>query len=179
MNKETVIRVIKGLGYLIMAEVMCLILMLFGFLVLDKTWGRIILSLFSLIIVLGLMANYAGNIGKIECTRIKLGKQEENEKLPYLLAAIVPIPIYLNFIILVISRFEIIPNYLPTFRLVNAFYIPPTLLMTGDIEVTDLNILHMLLIACLVLLIPATIIISYKLAINQIKISEKIMYQNK
>jgi hypothetical protein len=162
LRESFVTRILKGYGYLFLAQVMCFFIGISIAVFLSKF---VILMVFAcactLLITLGLQFNWAYNCAKIDEVLDRQQIKPYDRFMPAKMAGIVGIvPIGL-YIALVLSKIGLIPNFYPYYNFISIWQLPFRYFMTDSTAVSDLSVLNMFVYGFLTLLIPATVAVTY------------------
>jgi hypothetical protein len=156
------IRLLKGYGYLFLAQVMSFFLNL-SITVLLQRFGvlQILGCVCTTLITLGLQFNWAFNCAKKDEVLDRQQIKPYDRFMPAKMAAgigIVPIGLYIT---LILSRFGVTSNFFPLYMFLSMWQLPYRNFFTDSTEVANLSLGAFIGFGVLNLLIPATIAVTY------------------
>lgn len=172
------VRLIKGFGYLLAADIMAAIVIMYTNMMYTKyPILKAVVGAATLFLVLGLMFNYAYNMAKNDLVIHRNYKDiKPDTKMPLKIALIVPSPILISYILLVLSKLGVIGNFLPAFKLMNMFFVPLIDYFAHDPDIAKMHGGWLAVIFLLSVLPSLTFYISYQLVYRNVDVKKLIMY---
>jgi hypothetical protein len=172
-------RGLKGVGYLFLSQILTFFINVSFTALLSRF---ILLLIFACVcttcITLGLMFNWSYNCAKTDEALDRQGSKPFDKFMPAKMSVIAgAIPLIL-YIILVLSKAGVIPNFLPFYTILSNWQLPFRALFTASIDVADISIWGMVGFGFLTLLIPAAVAVTYVLVKRGFDIS-KYIYEKK
>lgn len=180
-NEKFIVRALKGIGYGVISEVMCIFLVL-SMVVINQisggiVWLKLIIGIFTMIITLGLYFNWAFNAAKRDRDLVKFHGVPYDRYMPLKMAVIAPIISYVSLILLILSKMGVIPDIFNVFLLLNLFTLPFVDCFTAERTIEFVSVPGLLGIALLVLSQGAVIAATYIMTYRDVDVI-KFMYKN-
>lgn len=141
----------------------------------------VISQIFSLVLISGVLYGTVWDKANKDISAVKFERISENKWRGLIMGSIAAIPSIILFILLVLSKLEILkPQFLSTYRLFNAhFHGLLTWIYSDAVTAADLSALQVTACGLLVLYVPVLCGVAYILGYKDIKIFEKIVYKKK
>jgi hypothetical protein len=124
------------------------------------------------------MFNWSYNAAKTDEALDRQGTKPYDKFMPAkmsVIAGAIPLTLY---IILVLSKAGIIPDFLPLYTIIANWQLPFRALFTASVKVADISVLVMVVFGILTLLIPAAVAITYVLVKRGVDFT-KYIYEKK
>lgn len=136
-------------------------------------------QLFSIVLITGVIYGATWEFGNKDISNVKLRGKKENKFSGLIIGVIVSIPSILLFILLLLSKLEILkPEFLNTYRLLNShFHGLLTLIFASSTTAAELSCLQVTYCGLLLLYLPLVCSLAYYLGYKDIKILEKFVYK--
>ena len=166
-------RMLKGIGFCILGEVMCIFLVM-SVIVINVMFFEAIIAVCAVAVQLGLLFNWANSTAKKDRELEKLHKIGYDKFMPYKMALAAPVFSYIGLIALFLSKIGIIPDIYNYFLLANIYILP-----SAERAISALSWAGFGGIALLVLLQGVTVAVTYILTLNEIDIIQLIVYKKK
>lgn len=174
-------RILKGIGYGIIAEFMSVFLVI-SMIAMNGMFGgsvvlKVIIGICTLVLTLGLYFNWAFNAAKKDRDAVNYHKVPYDKYMPVKMAVGGPIISIVMYILLVLSKIGVLPDLFNVFLLADLFTVPFVDSFTSERTIEVLSVWGLLGLGVLVLSQCAVIIVTYILAYKDVDIV-KFMYKN-
>lgn len=179
-DEKFVIRALKGIGYSLLGEVLCIFLVMSMnaiIVVMDVFILKILLALCTLTVTLGLYFNWAVNAAKLDKDMVKFHGKEYDRLMPLKMAVAGPIFGYLWYIALVLSVCGVIPDIFNFYLLGNIYIAPFVASFTDGRTLEYLTLPGFAGITGLVVLQPATIAVTYIVTYHNVDVKKLVFYK--
>lgn len=166
-------------GYLL-TELMGLFVFLF-FWALHAAMGlaaNIIFGVVGILTVFCIVADYGLKQGEKARQRVKLHGEKPCRSFGAAIGAVASLPNYLSLIVLALSRAGAIGNFLPAYKLINAYFFPLTDLVAHSADVMDMHPAAFVLLAVLPLFFVFSGWMSFRWGYDQVDLKSKVLYKN-
>ena len=171
-------RCAKGIGYWFLGNFMCFFICTATAIIMRQLLiFRMFIALCTLIITMGLYFNWAHYAAKRDKNVVKFHNSEYDKYMPVKMAAAAPIFSYIMLICLYLSKLNVLPDIFNYYLMLNMWLRPFVTMFTGNITITSVSWLGMAGITLLVLIQPATIVITYILTYNDVDIKKIVFYK--
>ncbi|MBQ8827133.1 MAG: hypothetical protein IJ007_08570 [Oscillospiraceae bacterium] len=173
-------RALKGIGYSIVAEVMCAFLVITMIVLTTKTdlaIIKIIAGICTLTVILGLFFNWANNAAKADRDAVKFHNEEYDRYMPLKMALCGPVISYVTLIALILSKCGVISDIFNVFLLINMYSLPFVDAFTDGRTLEFLTVPGLFGLIGLTLLQPAAIVLTYVLTYKDVDVITKIVYR--
>ncbi len=176
-----IVRILKGFGGFVLAQIMSVFLM-FSLIAVSNSLRdfvifNLLIALCCLILTNGLFFNWAFNCAKKDKDIVKYHNVEYKKSVPICMAIFAPITTYISYIALILSYFKAIPDFFSNFLFANMYLTPLVSAFTELRTVDGLNAAGLIGLLFVILISPATIIITYFCTFNDIDIIKKLLYK--
>lgn len=168
--------VLKGIGYLIFSEILCLFINLtlaFS----SSIFLKIITVLCTSIIFIGLICNFAYNIAKNDLIIQRRMNIKFSFSRNFTVAASLSMPYILLWLILLISKKGLIGNFYGAYKLLNGQFLQLYNLINSGTELSSVSKFQLIIMFVLTLIPFVSFIITYKLSYSGIDLN-KIQYKD-
>ncbi|MBR6871987.1 MAG: hypothetical protein IKN17_00605 [Ruminococcus sp.] len=181
INKKRLL-LIGGLvkGYL-MTELLGIFVFLF-FWAVSKAFGlagNILFGFVGLATVFAVNADYGLKQGEKCYNKVKLHGEKPCRNFGAAIGAAAAAPCYLSLLLLVLSKAGILFNFLPAYKIINAFFFPVIDIVSHTADINEMNPACFILYAVLPLSFIITSWLSFRWGYDQVDIKAKLMYKNK
>lgn len=180
-NREKfAVRAAKGMLWWLAGEFtcvifnMCMIIVMIHFLAV-----KIFTAFASVIIMNGLFFNFAYNCAVRDRNLIKYHGVSDDPKMPYKIALTAPMPQYIMWIVLLLSKLGVIGDIFNYYVLANMQCLAWVDLFTSGRTIADLSWGGLAGLLMLMLIAPAVIIITYKCTLLEIDVKALVLYGKK
>lgn len=171
------VRAIKGILWWLGGEFICLIFHFCMLLMMKKFMAvKIIAAVSSLIITNGLFFNYTYNCAVRDRNLIRYHGLEYTKGNSVFIALTAPLPMYVTWAALLLSKLGIIKDFFSMYILTNIQCIGWVDLFTAGREITDLSWAGLFGLLVLVLAAPAVIIVTYEMVIRDKDVKAMVLY---
>ncbi|MBQ8781712.1 MAG: hypothetical protein IJZ72_08585 [Oscillospiraceae bacterium] len=173
-------RALKGIGYSIVAEIMCAFLVITMIVLTmknDLVIVKVIAGVCTLTVVLGLFFNWAHNAAKADRDGVKFHGKEYDRYMPLKMALTGPVLSYVTLIVLILSKCGVITDIFNIFLLINMYAVPFVDSFTDGRTLEFLTVPGLLGLVLLTLLQPAAIVLTYVLTYKDVDVITKIVYK--
>jgi hypothetical protein len=180
-KENFIVRALKGIGYGLIAEFMCMFLTL-SLVALNQmtdgaVWVKLIIGIFALVVTLGLYFNWTFNAAKKDRDLVKYHGVPYDKFMPVKMALAGPVISYIAFIALILSKCGIIPDIFNIFLILDLFTIPFVDCFTSERTIEFLTFPGLIGIGLLILSQAAVIIVTYIVTYRDIDVV-KFMYKD-
>ncbi len=174
-------RILKGIGYSLIAEFMSMFLVL-SMIAMNGMFGgsvvlKVIIGICTLVLTLGLYFNWAFNAAKKDRDAVIYHKVPYDKYMPVKMAVGGPVISIVLYIALVLSKTGIVPDMFNVFLLADLFTVPFVDSFTSERTIEFLSVWGLLGLGVLVLSQCAVIVLTYIITYKDIDIV-KFMYKN-
>lgn len=174
------VRILKGMGYSLIAEFMSMFLVL-SMIAMKGMFGgsvvlKVIIGLCTLVLTLGLYFNWTYNAAKRDRDAVMYHKIPYDRFMPLKMAVGGPIISILMYIVLVLSKIGLLPDMFNFFLLANFFTVPFVDSFTEGRTIEFVSVWGLLGLGLLVLSQCAAIAVTYIVTYKDIDIA-KFMYK--
>lgn len=175
------IRILKGIGYGLISEFMCGILVI-SMIAMGSMWGgsaiiKVIFGLFTLTVTLGLYFNWSHNAAKLDRDGVSYHNAEFDKYMPVKMAVGGPIVSIVTYILLILSKVGVIRDFFNIFLAANFFSLPFVDCFTSERTVDCLSVWGILGLGLLVISQCAVVVITYYVTYKDIDVL-KYMYKD-
>ncbi len=173
-------RAIKGMLWWLAGEFICIIFNMCMLVIMSKFMAvKIFTAISSAIIVNGLFFNFAYNCAVKDHNLIKYHKVERDRHMAIKIALTAPLPQYIMWIILLLSKLGIIGDIFRYYVWANIQSLAWVLLFTESWSINDLSLGGICGLLILTIAAPAVIIITYELTLNEVDVKALMLYGRK
>ena len=174
-------RILKGIGYSLIAEFMSMFLVL-SMIAMNGMFGgsvvlKVMIGICTLVLTLGLYFNWAFNAAKKDRDTVIYHKVPYDKYMPVKMAVGGPVISIVLYIALVLSKIGIVPDMFNVFLLADLFTVPFVDSFTSERTIEFLSVWGLLGLGVLVLSQCAVIVLTYIITYKDIDIV-KFMYKN-
>ena len=173
-------RALKGIGYSIIAEVMCAFLVITMIVLTTKTdlaVIKVIAGICTLTVILGLFFNWANAAAKADRDAVKFHNEEYDRYMPLKMALCGPAVSYISLAALILSKCGVIKDIFNIFLLINMYSLPFVDAFTDGRTLEFLTVPGLFGLIGLTLLQPAVIVLTYILTYKDVDVITKIVYK--
>lgn len=179
-REKFIFRALKGMGWWLAGELICVIFVMCMLMFMMKFMAVKVFGAFAcLIIVNGLFFNYAYNCAVRDKNLVKFHGAYDDKKMSLKLAVAAPLPQYIMWIVLLLSKLGIIGDIFRYYVLANIQCLPWVDLFTSEREITALSWGGLFGLLVLMLAAPAVIIVTYECTIRELDIKALLLYGKK
>lgn len=181
-KKENIFkRILKGIGYGIISEFMCMFLII-SMIAMNGMFGgsvvlKVIIGICTLVLTLGLYFNWTFNAAKKDRDAVAYHKVPYDKFMPLKMAVGGPIVSIVMYILLILSKIKLLPDIFNVFLVTNLFTVPFVDSFTSERTIEALSVWGLLGLGLLVLSQCAVIVATYIVTYKDIDIV-KFMYKN-
>lgn len=173
-------RAVKGMLWWLAGEFVCVIFNMCMLLVMNRFMAvKIFCSVASVIIANGLLFNFTYNCAVRDRNFIKYHGVEYDPKMKLKLALTAPLPQYLMWVVLLLSKLGVVGDIFRYYILANMQCIGWVDLFTEGRDITSLSWAGLFGLLFLVLIAPAVIIATYECTIRDIDVKALLLYGKK
>ena len=168
--------VLKGIGYLIFSEILCLFINLtlaFS----SSTFLKIITVSCTSIIFIGLICNFAYNTAKNDLIIQRRMNIKFSFSRKFTVAASLSMPYILLWLILLLSKKGLIGNFYGAYKLLNGQFLQLYNMINSGTELSSVSKFQLIIMFVLTLIPFVSFIITYKLSYSGIDLN-KIQYKD-
>ncbi|MGN1303414.1 MAG: hypothetical protein ACI4YB_00105 [Oscillospiraceae bacterium] len=174
-------RILKGIGYSIIAEFMSMFLVL-SMIAMNGMFGgsviiKVIIGLCTLVLTLGLYFNWAFNAAKMDRDAVNYHKVPYDKYMPVKMAVGGPIISIVMYVVLVLSKIGVLPDMFNIFLLADLFTVPFVDSFTSARTIDVLSVWGLIGLGLLIISQCAAIAVTYIVTYKDIDIV-KFMYKN-
>ncbi len=181
-NQESIVkRMLKGIGYGIISEIMCVIVCIMMLMLMRRAIIiKVIVALCTAAITLGMYFNWAFYSAKRDIDRVKFRDGKYDRMMPFKMALFAPLPSYVMLVILYLAKSGLfsVNNFFGIYLMGNMWLTPFVAMFTDSRNITDITAFGITGITFLILLQPITIILTYILTYNNIDLYKIIFIKN-
>jgi hypothetical protein len=172
-------RYVKGLGYGLAAEVMCVIIgAATGVLTRYHVLLKLIVGLCTMTITLGLYFNWTYYASKRDKDGYKLRGKPRDKLMPAKMALIAPLPSYITLIALYLMKLKVIGDYFGPYLFLNIWIKPfADMFAEQPVPIDELPAAGVAGITLLILLQPAVVAATYLLTFNEVDVYKRIFFK--
>ncbi len=165
----------------LLTEFMGIFVFLF-FMALHVAMGKaanILFGVIGILTVFCMMADFGLKQGEKAQNRVVLHDSEPCRNFGAAIGAAAALPSYISLIILSLSRAGAIGNFLPAYKLINAYFFPLTDLVAHSADVMEMRPAGFVLLAVLPLCFVLSGWLSFRWGYDQVDLKSKLMYKDK
>lgn len=159
----------------------------FGFFVMIFFWavaqflgvfGNIMFGFTGLMCVVCIMADFAMKQGTLAKDKMKYHGDEVSQNFGLIIGAVSMAPSYVTMIFLVLSKYGVIGNFLPAYKVLNASYYPFIDLAAHSAFIDNMSPLVFIMTALFPLLYLISSWIGFRITFNQVDVKEQVVYKH-
>ncbi len=139
--------------------------------------GNIIFGVVGILTVFCIVADFGLKQGEKAQNKVRLHGAEPCRNFGLAIGAAAAAPSYLSLIILALSKAGALPNFLPAYKIINAFFFPLIDLVAHTADIKEMNPGAFVLFAVLPLFFILSGWLSFKWGYDQVDLKSKLMYK--
>lgn len=142
-------------------------------------FGNIMFGFVGIATVFAIVADYGLKQGDKAYKKVSLHGAEPCRNFGLAIGAVASIPSYLSLLVLALSKAGVIGNFLPAYKLINAFFFPIIDIPAHTAKVSEMHPACFILFAVLPLFFILSGWLSFRWGYDQVDLKTKVMYKNK
>ena len=142
-------------------------------------FGNILFGLVGIATVFTIVADYGLKQGDKAYHKVHLHGAEPCRNFGLKIGAVASIPCWISLLMLVLSKAGILFNFLPAFKIINAFYFPIIDIVAHTADVNEMNPACFALFAVLPLLFILSGWLSFRWGYDHVDLKSKLIYKKK
>ena len=141
-------------------------------------FGNILFGFVGIATVFAITADYGLKQGEKAQNKVRLHGAEPCRNFGAAIGLVASIPGWVSLLLLVLSKAGVLFNFLPAYKIINAFYFPIIDIVAHTADVSEMNPACFALFAVLPFIFIISGWLSFKWGYDQVDLKSKLMYKN-
>lgn len=142
-------------------------------------FGNIMFGFVGIATVFAVNADFGLKQGEKARSKVNLHNAKPCRNFGLAIGAVASAPCYISLILLLLSKAGIIFNFLPAYKIINAFFFPIIDIVSHTADINEMHPACFALYAVLPLTFILTGWLSFRWGYDQVDLKDKLMYKNK